>query len=183
MEANTHLHLEAAANFCPKCGGRLAPRKPEMDTKERLTCQSCDYIFYLDPKVAACTITQLDGKVVLLKRDIEPAKGKWVFPGGFVDRGEDVRKAAARETKEEVNLEVSIGPLLNVYSYEGFEVIVVVFLAEIEGGELKAGVEAKEVGLFGPEEIPWDQLAFKSTRQALEDWVKLSLRGDPAGRP
>lgn len=176
MDSKAHKHLEVAANFCPKCGGRLMPQMSEMEAKERPTCQSCGYIFYLDPKVAACTIPQVDGKVVLLRRDIEPAKGKWVFPGGFVDRGEDVRTAAARETREEVNLEVTIGPLLNVYSYEGLEVIVVVFLAEIAGGELRAGVEAKEVRLFAPEEIPWDELAFKSTRQALEDWVKLAAR-------
>jgi ADP-ribose pyrophosphatase YjhB (NUDIX family) len=115
----------------------------------------------------------MEGKIVLLKRGIEPSYGKWVFPGGFLDRGEQVEAAAIRETWEEVNLKVTINRLLNVYSYPGYPVIVVVYLADITGGELQAMDETLEVGVFTPEEIPWDDLAFMSTRDALQDYLKL----------
>ena len=103
--------------FCPKCGRELALRSLKDGEPPRLVCVGCDFVFYLDPKVAACTICMVDGGVVLLKRAIEPALGKWVFPGGFVDRGEPVHEAAVRETLEEVNLKVSLTGILDVYSF------------------------------------------------------------------
>lgn len=132
-------------------------------------CRGCGFVFYLDSKVAAGTIPVLDGKVVLLKRAIEPGYGKWVFPGGLVDRGETVEAAAVRETKEEVNLNVRPLDLLGVYSYPGRPVIVVVYRAEVIGGELRPGDEALEARVFDNQEIPWDELAFPSTRDALRD--------------
>ena len=80
-----------------------------------MVCSACQFVFFLDPKVAACTIIPLDGKIVLLQRAIEPGYGKWVFPGGYVDRGETVADAAIREAREEVSLEVRLVSLLDVY--------------------------------------------------------------------
>ena len=138
----------------------------------RLVCGACGFVFYLDPKVAACTICMLDGGIVLLRRAIEPAVGKWVFPGGFVDRGESVTAAAVRETLEEVNLKVSLIGILDVYSFPDSPVVVVVYAAEVLGGELQACDECDEVKAFPPETIPWDDLAFESTRAALRDYVR-----------
>jgi ADP-ribose pyrophosphatase YjhB (NUDIX family) len=143
-------------------------------------CPECEFVFYLDPKVAACTISMLDGGIVLLRRAIEPGKGKWVFPGGFVDRGEPVPDAAIRETREEVNLEVSLVGTLDVYSMPRYEVVVVVYAAEVRGGKLTAADEALEVRTFPPEDLPWDELAFESTRAALKDYVR---RFYPRARP
>jgi ADP-ribose pyrophosphatase YjhB (NUDIX family) len=136
-------------------------------------CDACAFIFYDDPKVAACTIPIVDGRIVLLKRGIEPSYGKWVFPGGFLDRGERVEEAARRETWEEVNLRVEITRLLNVYSYPGYAVVVVVYLADVVGGQLQAMDETLEVQTFSPAEIPWDELAFPSTRDALREYLAL----------
>jgi ADP-ribose pyrophosphatase YjhB (NUDIX family) len=136
-------------------------------------CDSCSFIFYEDPKVAACTISTLDDKIILLKRGIEPSYGKWVFPGGFLDRGEQVEAAAIRETWEEVNLKVEIRQLLNVYSYPGYPVVVIVYVAKVVGGQLQAMDEALEVRTFAPTEIPWEELAFASTRDALSDYLTL----------
>ena len=86
--------------FCPKCAAALEPRMMKDAEPPRLVCVSCGFVFYLDPKVAACTIALVDGGIVLLRRGIEPQMGKWVFPGGFVDRGESVQAAAVRETLE-----------------------------------------------------------------------------------
>jgi ADP-ribose pyrophosphatase YjhB (NUDIX family) len=127
---------------------------------------------YLDPKVAVGTIVSHDGGLVLLRRGIEPGYGKWVFPGGFVDRGETLEEAAARETLEEVGLEVATDGLLGAYSYREFPVVVVVYAARVTGGRLMAGDEALEAKTFAVDSLPWDDLAFASTKQALADYVK-----------
>jgi mutator protein MutT len=161
----------ASYQFCPICGGALVGRVVKHGDPMRLVCASCGFVFYQDPKLAAGAIVVLDGRIVLARRAIEPALGKWVFPGGFVDRGETVEEAAARETREEVNVAVEIGELVGVYSYPGNEVVLVVYTAHVVGGELRAADECLEVATFAPREIPWDVLAFPSTRAALEDYV------------
>ncbi|HXG21486.1 MAG TPA: NUDIX hydrolase [Methylomirabilota bacterium] len=172
-------HAGPDFRFCPQCGGKLKRQQFKPHEPHRRVCQACSFIFYDDPKVAACTIPVIDGKVVLLKRGIEPSYGKWVFPGGFLDRGEKVEAAAIRETWEEVNLKVEISRLLNVYSYPGYPVIVIVYLADVIGGELQPMDETLEVRTFTPEEIPWEELAFMSTRDALRDYLtQLGLRLD-----
>jgi ADP-ribose pyrophosphatase YjhB (NUDIX family) len=101
--------------------------------------------------------------------------GKWGFPAGYVDRGESVQDAAIRETKEESQVDVKLGPLLNVYSYPRSPNVIVVYTAEIVGGELIAADESVEAGTFSPEKIPWDELAFDSTKDALKDYIRLYL--------
>ena len=157
--------------FCPRCGGALGSKSLKAGEPSRLVCAACGYVFYLDPKVAACTICMVDGGIVLLRRTIEPRIGTWVFPGGFVDRGEAVTAAALRETLEEVNLKVGLLGILDVYSFPESPVVVVVYAAEVVSGDLKACDECLEVRTFAPEEIPWDDLAFESTRAALRDYV------------
>jgi len=158
-------------SFCPKCGGSLDRRSVKTSEPPRLVCQSCRFVFFLDPKVAVGTIIRHDGRLVLLKRGIEPAYGKWVFPGGFVDRGERVEDAAVRETKEESHLDIRLTGLLNIYSYSGHPVIIIVFTAEVVGGALAAGDETLDAGLFTPADIPWTALAFPSTAQALREYL------------
>jgi ADP-ribose pyrophosphatase YjhB (NUDIX family) len=158
--------------FCPRCGGTLASRVIKETEPPRLVCEACGFVFYLDPKVAACTICMVDGGIVLLKRSIEPRLGTWVFPGGFVDRGEAVPAAAVRETLEESNLRVTLTGILDVYSFPGSEVVVVVYAAEVVGGVLGAGDECSDARAFPPETIPWGELAFESTRAALRDYVR-----------
>ncbi len=157
--------------FCPKCGGALSCRLLKEGEPERLVCEKCTFVFFLDPKTTAGTIFTLESKIVLLKRAIEPGYGRWVFPGGYVNRGEVVEEAAVRETKEEVNLDVKISHLLDVYSYPNRPVVVIVFAAEVIGGTLTAGDESLEVKTFSPENIPWDNLAFPSTKDALREYI------------
>jgi ADP-ribose pyrophosphatase YjhB (NUDIX family) len=128
-------------------------------------------VFFLDPKVAVGTIVSLDGRLVLLRRSIEPAYGKWVFPGGFVDRGERVEDAAVRETREESHLEVRLTGLLNIYSYADHPVIIIVYTADVIGGVPAAGDETLEAALFERSAIPWMDLAFPSTAEALRDYL------------
>lgn len=166
-------HHEPGFRFCPHCGGVLEGKRFKNTEPERRVCNACSFIFYEDPKIAACTIPVVDNKVVLLKRGIEPSYGKWVFPGGFMDRGERVEEAAIRETWEEANLKVEIERLLNVYSYPGQPTVIIVYLVKVVGGQLEAMDETLEVGTFSPDEIPWSELAFESTREALQEYIAM----------
>jgi 8-oxo-dGTP diphosphatase len=162
-------------SFCPKCGGELVSKTLKVFEPPRLVCSRCQFVFFLDPKVAAGAIFTFNEKIVLLQRGIEPRYGKWVFPGGYVDRGETVKGAAIRETKEEVSLDVRLISLLGVYSYAASPVIVVVYTAEVVGGGLSRGDEALDVQAFAPGQIPWSELAFPSTFEALQTYVHTHL--------
>jgi ADP-ribose pyrophosphatase YjhB (NUDIX family) len=165
---------EVAYRYCPACGGRLAGRTLKSGDPERLVCETCGFVFYMDPKVAVGTVIRTgDDRIVLVRRAIEPGYGLWVFPGGYVDRGEPLLHAALREVREESGLEIRIERLVNVYSYGGTAPIIVVYAGMMTGGELCTDDECLEARLFAREEIPWDALAFRSTREALEDYFRL----------
>jgi 8-oxo-dGTP diphosphatase len=173
-----HEHGPGAAfRFCPVCGKALELRELKATDPKRLVCTGdvCGFVFYLDPKVAVGTIIRSnDGRrIVLVKRAIEPGYGKWVFPGGYVDRGEEIREAAIREAREEAGLEVRLDRLINVYSYTGRVPVIIVFAATRIGGELAVDDEGLEAREFEPDEIPWDDLAFRSTREALLEYLGL----------
>jgi 8-oxo-dGTP diphosphatase len=155
---------------CSKCGGLLSLQMLHQDHTERLVCQSCQSIHYLDPKVSVCTIPEVNGKVLLVRRAINPGRGLWVFPGGFMDRWETVPQAAMRETREEVGLEVRPTELVGIYSYTTSIAVVIVYACEILGGEPRLDAESTEMRAFAQSEIPWDELAFPSTRDALRDY-------------
>jgi len=167
-----HPHDERPYSFCPMCGGGLEPRTIKQNEPERLVCVKCGFVFYLDPKVAVGTIIRDgDGRIVLVKRAIEPGYGKWVYPGGYVDRGELVQDAAVREAREEAGLQVRLERLINVYSYPGRAPVVIVYAATIVGGTLMVDDEGLEARFFRAEEIPWDDLAFPSTNDALREYL------------
>jgi len=162
--------------FCPKCGAALERRSIKAGEPDRLVCRGCGFIFYIDPKVAVGTIIPTDDGIVLVRRSIEPAYGKWVFPGGLVDRGERVEDAAIRETREEACLDVRLTGLLNVYSYAEYPVIIIVYTAEVIGGRLAAGDETLEARCYQSAAIPWPELAFPSTAEALRDFLRVPLK-------
>ena len=158
--------------FCPTCAGPLESRLLKPGDPERLVCSRCGQILYLDPKVAVGTIIRsADDRLVLVKRAIEPGYGLWVFPGGYVDRGEAVTEAAVREAREEAGLDVRIDDLVNIYSYAQRSLIVIVYAATEIGGQLCVDEECLEARLFTADEIPWDQLAFDSTARALQEYL------------
>ena len=161
--------------FCPVCGGALESRSLRDGDPARLVCTACGFVFYLDPKLAVGTIiTDEQNRVVLVKRAIEPGYGKWVFPGGYVDRGEEVRAAAVREAREETGLQVRLDRLINIYSYAGRVPVIVVYSATMMGGCLGCDDEGLEARFFEPETIPWEELAFRSTREALQEFLGLT---------
>src|SRR5476649_2438802 len=145
--------------FCPRCGGPLERRVIKASEPERPVCTRCGFVFYLDPKIA------------LVRRAIEPGYGKWVFPGGYVDRGEPLTTAAIREAREECGLDVRLDALVNIYSYPGRAPVIVVYAATALGGALCVDDECLEAAEVETSAIPWDNLAFQSTREGLRDYL------------
>ncbi len=167
------MHNNYLFRFCPVCGGDFRTVALKENEPPRLVCSLCNFVFYLDPKLVACAIVEIKGKIVLVKRAMSPERGKWVIPGGYVDRGEEVETAAVRETKEECGIDIRLNKLLGVYSYPGYLEVVIVYLAEYESGDLIAGEENTASTLVSPGEIPWETLAFQSTRDALKEYCDL----------
>ncbi|MCK9275733.1 MAG: NUDIX domain-containing protein [Syntrophales bacterium] len=171
------MHRNDTYRHCPLCGQELVKKQIKKGERKRLVCSCCQYVFYIDPKIAACAIIEIKGGIVLLKRGIPPALGSWVIPGGFVDAGETVPGAAIRETKEEVCLTIDIGPLVGVYSYPGSSVIIIVYEAAVTGGSPKAADETLDVRIYRPSEIPWNEIGFTSTKDALSDYLRRHYPG------
>lgn len=158
--------------FCPSCGVLLERRMVRPGEPERLACPGCEFVHYLNPKVAVGTIIAAGGgRLVMVRRAIQPGYGLWVFPGGFVDRGEPLEAAAIREAREECGLEVRLDALVHAYSYRDAAPVVIVYAATAVGGELLIDDESLEAALFAPVELPWHALAFDSTRDALRDYL------------
>jgi ADP-ribose pyrophosphatase YjhB (NUDIX family) len=148
------------------------------DQREHPVCSRCRFVFYMNPKVVAATIPTQDGHVLLTRRTINPARGLWTFPGGYVDYGEMATDAAVRETWEETGLKVDLDGLVGVYTYPGAPVIIV-YGARVTSGDLRTCAENDLLEWRAPADIPWDQLAVPSTRDALRDWV--AARGQMPG--
>jgi 8-oxo-dGTP diphosphatase len=175
--------VDSIYKFCPACGGRLEQRLLKAGDPHRLVCARCGFVFYLDPKVAVGTIIRTDSAgIVLVRRAIEPGYGLWVFPGGYVDRGEAITAAALREAREEAGLDIRLDGMVNVYSYPGRPPIIIVFAASVIGGELCTDDECLEARVFTPDEIPWDRLAFRSTHEALREYLAGHLHPLPGQR-
>ncbi len=157
--------------FCSRCGARL-PSDPGGAPK----CAECGRIAYLDPKLAAAAIVPHCGGIVLVKRAIEPAFGRWSFPSGYVNRGEQVERAAEREVFEETGLHVSAKWLVGLYSTPGGPVALSVYHAEVTGGTLSARDESLETGTFTLDRLP--ELAFEHDSRIIQDWLRArSARG------
>ena len=156
------------------CGGALEMRIVVPDHKENKVCTKCGFVYFLGPKlVAGCLIADGD-RTLLLRRGLEPSLGKWTYPGGFVDLGETPEKCALRETVEEVGMTVKDPELLGIYAdrQDPMPIIVVTYLAKPGAETPILTPEATEVRYFSVDEIPWHDLAFDTTVQALEAWVK-----------
>jgi ADP-ribose pyrophosphatase YjhB (NUDIX family) len=161
-----------AIRFCPLCGANLDRRAVGPDNKPEMVCTGCGFIYFLGQKVVACTIAMTAERILLTRRAINPANGKWTFPGGYVEWGEPVESAAIRETYEETGLTVDLCGLVGVYSYPNSPVVIVVYEARVTGGTITLCHENDRVEWVERDAIPWDELAFPSTTAALTDFLR-----------
>ena len=164
------LSLGEEPRFCPACGRPVEPRTLEADHRPRLVCAE-GHVTWRNPRVVVGTLPVRDGRLYLARRAIEPALGLWGNPSGFLELGESTQEGARRETEEETQLLVEIGRLIGVYSRPHAGVITIVYEATVVGGAPEPAAETSEVRDFGPDEIPWDELAFTTVESALRDWV------------
>lgn len=164
------LTLGEEPAFCPACGQALAERVLAEDHRPRLVCPD-GHVTWRNPRLVVGTLPVLDGRVYLARRSIDPGAGRWTYPGGFLEVGEAAQEGARRETEEETRLRVEVGRLIGAYSRPSSGVVTLIYEADVVGGEALPGVETTEVRAFGPDEIPWGELAFTTAESALRDWV------------
>ena len=165
--------LAATLNHCSQCGAPLRLGMLPGEDRERLACDACGYVAYVNPRlVVSCLPITDSGEVVLLRRGIEPARGMWAQPGGFLEVDETVEAGAIRETLEETGLLVEPGSIIGLYTRPEAAIVVIAFEARIVGGAATPTAEALEVRPFRPDAIPWPEIAFRTSEWALRDWIR-----------
>jgi ADP-ribose pyrophosphatase YjhB (NUDIX family) len=159
-------------NYCSSCGASLQFGSVVGEDRDRLSCPECGHIAYVNPRLVVTTLPITEsGDLVLLRRGIEPGRGRWAQPGGFLEIDETVHQAAIRETREETGLLVEPGEIIGLYTRLEAAVVTIAFEAKVVGGTATITPEALEVATFTPDRIPWPELAFRTTMWMLRDWI------------
>ncbi len=161
--ADNHRHYR----YCPRCATPLASATDGL--RARPTCPSCGFVQYLNPPLAATVVLPRGDAILMGRRTIEPRRGYWTLPGGYVELGESAEEAVVREAKEEVGVDVRVERLLGLHSGAPSAVAVALFEGTIVGGEPAPLHEVDQVGFFRPEDAP--EIAFWSTHWALDLWI------------
>ena len=159
-------------NFCNRCAGALSEEVPEGDNRPRHVCQECEHIHYQNPRVIVGCIPLWEGKILLCKRNIEPKFGLWTLPAGFLELGETMAEGALRETYEESMAKVEIVEHFGMYDITRVGQIYSIYLAKMLSADFSPTPESSEVGLFDPEDIPWDELAFEVIKTTLKEFIE-----------
>lgn len=162
--------------FCPVCGAPCEERVPPGDDHKRAVCTGCARVHYRNPKLVVGSVPVFEGRVLLCRRAIEPRRGFWTIPAGFLENGETTQQGAQREAREEAGVAIETGSLLAVYELLHVEQVMLVYRATLPGPELAPGVESLEARLFAPDEIPWDELAFPTVKWALRYHLEVGSR-------
>ncbi|MEH6626450.1 MAG: NUDIX hydrolase [Motiliproteus sp.] len=163
--------------FCSQCGSKVHLEVPAGDNRHRFVCSECREIHYQNPKIVAGCLVAHEDKVLLCKRDIEPRRGLWTLPAGFMENNESTREAAIRETREEACAEVVISNLYTLTSIISIDQIQMIYLASMTTPCFSAGDETLEARLFDETEVPWNELAFETISTALRYYFEDRKKG------
>ena len=156
---------------CRECGAAVAYRLPDDgDTRERAICTVCGTIHYENPLMVVGTVPVLGERVLLCKRNIEPSWGKWTLPAGFMELDETTAQGAARETDEEAGAQIELGPLFSLLNVPQVGQVHIFYLATLQSDRFAPGHETIEARLFTEDEIPWDEIAFRTVKKTLEQY-------------
>lgn len=158
-------------NYCSQCGATVSLKIPAGDTLPRFVCTACQTIHYQNPKIVAGCIAEWENSIILCRRAIEPRYGYWTFPAGFMETGESVEAAAARELLEEAQAVVDAPSLYAVFSLPHISQVYLVFRGQLRAPEFGPGSESLEVRLCQADKIPWDALAFRVVHEILSRYV------------
>lgn len=156
--------------YCSQCGIDILLKIPAGDDRERFVCESCDLVFYNNPRMIVGCLPEYGDKVLLCKRAIEPRAGYWTLPAGFMENGETTVQGAARETWEEARAKVSGQELYRLFDIPNINQVYMFYRCALVDGEYGVGPESSEVGLFSEDEIPWDDIAFPVMYHTLKEF-------------
>ena len=161
--------LKTPIKHCKNCGGTVVYRLPDDgDTKSRAICTACHTVHYENPLMVVGTVPYWGDRVLLCKRNIEPRWGKWTLPAGFMELNETVAEGAARETVEEAGAEFDMEGFFSLVNVPRVGQVHLFYLAKLLSAQFDPGHETSETGLFTEDEIPWDELAFKTVAETLK---------------
>lgn len=164
-------------NFCCECGAKVVIEVPAGDHLPRHVCKQCGTIHYQNPRMVVGALPVWESRVLLCKRAIEPRYGLWTLPAGFMENDETTAQAALRETLEEAQARIELGPLYTLYNVPFVNQVHICYRARLIDLDFGAGEESLEVRLFEEDEIPWDEIAFRSIRCTLERYFADRRRG------
>jgi ADP-ribose pyrophosphatase YjhB (NUDIX family) len=165
--------------FCSRCGSLLTFGPLPTEERDRLACDMCGFVAYVNPRLVVSTLPVTDaGELILIRRGIEPGYGAWAQPGGFLEIDETAQEGAVRETLEETGLIVEPTSIVGVYSRPKAAVAVICWEARIVGGEPRTSVESLEIRAFRRDAIPWPHIAFQTTAWAVRDWLGRSSEAE-----
>ncbi|TCO80466.1 ADP-ribose pyrophosphatase YjhB (NUDIX family) [Plasticicumulans lactativorans] len=164
-------------NFCSHCAGRVSLRIPPGDRLPRFVCEACGTVHYENPRIVAGCIPEWEGRVLLCRRAIEPRRGLWTLPAGFMEKGESADEAAARETFEEAQARVEVLGLYTLYNLPHISQVYLMYRARLLDGVFAAGEETLEADLFDESMVPWDDIAFPTVRETLMHFFADRRRG------
>jgi ADP-ribose pyrophosphatase YjhB (NUDIX family) len=162
---------DVAMNFCSHCGKPVTVQVPPGDNRPRHVCGSCGQIHYENPRLVVGCVPEFQGAILLCRRAIEPRRGFWTVPAGFMELGETLGEAALRETWEEAEARVELGTLFAVVDVVHAHQVHVFFRGTLPEPVFGAGEETLEARLFAPSELPWGEIAFPSVTIALEQYL------------
>ena len=151
---------------------------PEGDDRERLVCGDCGFVLYDNPKIVVGSVVRWGEKILMCRRAINPRKGFWTLPAGYLELNESTQAGAAREAWEEARAKIEIESLLAIYDITRLSQVQLIYRARLVDANVSAGPESLEVALFGWDDIPWDDIAFPSVRWALAHEKETQASGD-----
>ncbi len=158
--------------FCSECAHPIQKKIPQGDNRERSVCTQCGTIHYVNPRIIAGCLPTFEGKILLCKRAIEPRKGFWTLPAGFMEEGETLEEGAIRETVEEAGIDVSCDQLLTSISVPHISQVHVFFLANMpNASHAQSTSESLDVKLFDVKDIPWQEIAFPTVKKTLKHYL------------
>ena len=172
------LSHSVTMKYCSNCGAPVTRKVPPGDTLPRYVCDGCNTIHYQNPRIIVGCIPEWENQILLCRRAIEPRYGLWTVPAGFMENGETTFQGAARETLEEANARVEVGPLYAMYNIPHINQVYVLFRARMLDLDFSAGAETLEARLFDEADIPWDQLAFATVRNTLNHYYSDRRNGE-----
>lgn len=165
--------------FCHHCAAPIEQQIPAGDDRQRYYCGRCDVVFYQNPNNIVGTLTSHEDRVLLCRRAIEPRRGYWTLPAGFMENGESSLYGALRETREEAGAEPVADPdsLYVLYNLPHINQVYLFFRARLERPEFASGIESLETALFTETDVPWNDIAFPVVRKTLQLWFEDRRQG------